>query len=111
MNDRLILRGTYNHSDRAGLTAPTHDPLLSSNARLLWLALRDVASLGLPWLTPGHVLDCDDAEALAVVHELVASGWLAVRWASPNFAIAMVLMWSQADLDAERDVAIRASDA
>lgn len=74
---------------------PIHDPSLSVNARLLWVALRDASVRVFPVITPDCVLGCDEAEAMAAVHELVAGGWLAVRWLGARLALAMVLAWPE----------------
>ena len=51
---------------------------------------------------PGGLVD--EGEALAVVHELVGAGWLALKWCGPDDAMALVLVWHHDDRTFQRDL-------
>jgi hypothetical protein len=77
---------------------PLHDSRLTIEARLLYAALVDRVTITDKRVEVEHLLGCGTAEALAVVHELVSHGWLALRWEDADYALAMVVSWAHEDL-------------
>lgn len=73
---------------------PAADPVMSPNALALWLALRERGQITDKRVAAEHELRCSTGDALAAVHELVADGWIAVRWISEDEAFVALVTWT-----------------